>query len=186
MRKLCALLFALCACTTPGEFISDGAAPLTDAGKSTDLNGSGDLAGAVRIVTEYYVIGAAKLPTLRFFDRQLGIGCFVAQTTAGLRCVPSSVSLSVFSDAACTALAAYAVPPACAFDTAPAYGLTPLPACGGPQHVYTLRAVMPTPANYYVRVGAACSAAALPAGWTLYTAVSEIDPTTFAAASVER
>jgi hypothetical protein len=182
MRKLCVLLLALCACTTTDEFISDGAAPLTDAGKLVDASGT---TLRPRVVGEYKVVGSVKQFT-GFYDTQLAQDCSIVLTTAGLRCVPSSVSLSVFSDAACTALAAYAVPPACAFDTAPAYGLTPLPACGGPQHVYTLRAVMPTPANYYVRVGAACSAAALPAGWTLYTAVSEIDPTTFAAASVER
>lgn len=180
MQKLCALLLTLCACTTPGEFAPDGVA-LSDGGKPADLSGT-----AARIVTEYYVIGAAKLPTLRFFDRQLGVSCFATQTTAGLRCVPSSVSLSVFSDSACTVAAAYTLLPPCASDAAPTYGLTPMPACGGPQHIYTLRAVVPSPPNYYARVGVICSAATLPAGWTLYTAMSEVDPSTFAAAAVER
>lgn len=183
MRKLCALLFALCACTTPGEFISDGAAPLTDAGKSTDLNGSGDLAGAVRIVTEYYVIGTAKLPTLRFFDRQLGIGCFATQTAAGLRCAPSGLSAGYFSDAACTVRAATTPnDTGCPLDL---YIRDAPSTCTGTTRIY-LAVKQLRQANIYFKSGAACLASPLAPTSDLYGMGAEIDPVVFASMAVER
>lgn len=183
MRKLCAILFALCACTTPGEFIADGAAPLTDAGKPADLSGSGDLAGAVRIVTEYYVIGAAKLPTLRFFDRQLGVGCFATQTMAGLRCAPSGLSAGYFSDAACTVrVATTPNDTGCLPDL---YIRDTPPTCTGVTRIY-LAVKQPRQANIYFKSGAVCSASPLATTSDLYGMGAEIDPNTFASMVVER
>lgn len=183
------LVLALLACQ-PGQTSldsMDGMLGGVDAALPSDAGGlrDGGVASKPRVVGDYRIVGDVR-QFVGFYDTQLATYCAVVLTTAGYRCAPSGSSLFVFSDAGCTTPATYAPPPACVSDPPLVYGLTPLPACGGVQHVYTLRAILPAPTNYYARVGVTCGAIALPAGWSLYAANTELDPTTLAPASIER
>lgn len=183
MQKVCAfLLLVLTACVSPGEFTGlDGAADaaLRDAGTVSPA----DLAGATRIVAEHYVVGAARVPTLRFFDRQLGVGCFATQTSQGLRCAPSGMGAYYFIDAACTVRAATSPnDTGCAAE--PYIRDTP-PGCGGAVRIYAALK-QPRQASIYSKSGATCLAIPLATNSDLYALGAEVDPLTLATVSMER
>ena len=146
--------------------VADGAVSTVDSGSTND-----------RVIAPHFRVGAAVLAQAFFFDRELNVTCYPRKTTKGLRCLPVGIGLTAYVDAGCTSRGGLG--PSCQMT---AYGTVadmPDNACDqGAYRTFTVRKLTQT--SYYTRSGVACVALPIPASLSLYTADTEVDPTTFA------